>query len=295
MEYTTGCDVEVIALVPGTNDLIDRDPQNMHKHITENLIPAEELTHGTKKEPELMKIVIDHEDFWIKISADNVMYEFAYKKPFKSVEEAVRTYSNSVEVLKEHLSVRAEIRFVDHFYINDDILNMSREAKVMGCEPDNNAYTLKKNPRPNVNKMRLLRTAGFHTHMGIPGFRKLSKEKKLSLAAHYSRAYDLSHVIGDVVNGNVGLREQHYGVNGAFRVCPAYGFEFRQRGSSFGEDLVDVETNFQNLENTVKIVKSGILADPTSKLCEIIHKAISERDASLAQEIMHKHIAVFSM
>lgn len=105
--------------------------------------------------------------------------------------------------------------------------NTPDEAKILGCDPDMNAYTGEKNEPPNPDVM--FRTAAGHIHFGwcegkqldnighVNACRILAKELDYFLGAH-STLYDFSP--------DSFKRRELYGAAGAFRVKP-YGMEYR--------------------------------------------------------------------
>jgi hypothetical protein len=87
-------------------------------------------------------------------------------------------------------------------------------AQQFGCEPDYNAWTLDKNPRPSAPD-KTLRSCGGHVHVGT----KLDIIKCV-------QAMDLYLGVPSVLLDKGDLRKQLYGKAGAYRKKP-FGFEYR--------------------------------------------------------------------
>lgn len=105
--------------------------------------------------------------------------------------------------------------------------NLPAEALALGCEPDFNAYTGAKNPKPET--VLPMRTGSGHIHIGWLGCEQLRKADEKSYM-HMVRTivkeldfvlYRSSHV-WDMDN----QRRTLYGEPGAFRYKP-YGLEYR--------------------------------------------------------------------
>ena len=84
-----------------------------------------------------------------------------------------------------------------------------------GCEPDYNAWTKARNPRPESND-KFLRSCGGHIHIGYEGFD----------AHDVIKACDLYLGVPSVLMDEGELRKQLYGKAGAFRKT-SYGVEYR--------------------------------------------------------------------
>lgn len=99
------------------------------------------------------------------------------------------------------------------------------EAKVLGCDPDFNAYTKKPNPSPNAKGVTF-RTAGGHVHIGW------TKNAPFDHPDHFEACCMLAKQL-DIWLGFPSLswdrdtkRRTLYGAPGAFRPKP-YGMEYR--------------------------------------------------------------------
>lgn len=90
-------------------------------------------------------------------------------------------------------------------------------AWIFGCDPDYNAWTFKKNPKPESKNPRL-RSAGGHIHIEMSGS-KLEKAHFVRLLDKYVGAW-IKKIDPDK------RRQELYGDFGAFRYKP-YGVEYR--------------------------------------------------------------------
>lgn len=98
------------------------------------------------------------------------------------------------------------------------------EARVLGCDPDYDAYTGRQNPEPAAHST--MRAAGGHIHLGW------TNDVDPMSGAHFQSCRDLAiqmdHFLGlhAVINDADTKRQQMYGKPGAFRPKP-YGMEYR--------------------------------------------------------------------
>ncbi len=98
------------------------------------------------------------------------------------------------------------------------------EAKVLGCDPDYNAYTEEINPAPNPDQR--LRTAAGHVHIGW------TRDQDPFEVAHYQSCIQLTKQLDAFLGLPACLIDQDcrrralYGMGGAFRPKP-YGCEYR--------------------------------------------------------------------
>lgn len=107
---------------------------------------------------------------------------------------------------------------------------LSEEDKMLGCDPDFNAYTGEMNPPPDANTNR--RGAAGHLHFGygqdIPVDHPEHFDNCCKLAKIFDRTVGMTSII---INPDV-TRREHYGKAGAFRPKP-YGIEYRVPDNSW--------------------------------------------------------------
>lgn len=102
--------------------------------------------------------------------------------------------------------------------------NVPEEAKVLGCDPDFNAYTGVENPAPDGNSN--LRTAAGHIHIGW------TEGASITDPGHFIACRELTKELDYFLGLPLSLyeknndRRQMYGVAGSFRP-KTYGLEYR--------------------------------------------------------------------
>jgi hypothetical protein len=97
-------------------------------------------------------------------------------------------------------------------------------AKMLGCEPDFNAYTMEPNPRPDVKTP--FRTASGHIHVGWTADVDPLDPGHFSACARLARRLDFTVGIASLMWDGDARRRQLYGKAGCFRPKP-YGMEYR--------------------------------------------------------------------
>lgn len=179
-------------------------------------VSAYGLIPGTKKRPYPVKngaVQVDGMALEFNINpADNFeQFETNLTSVLDQLQSMVKGYELKMEPV-------AEFGF-------DYIESQPEEAKMLGCEPDFNAYTRRANPTPNA-KMPF-RTASGHIHIGWTE-EPVDPDNPTHLEACYTlvKALDVFVGVPSVLWEGQNKRKQLYGKAGAFRPKP-YGLEYR--------------------------------------------------------------------
>jgi hypothetical protein len=98
------------------------------------------------------------------------------------------------------------------------------EAKMLGCEPDFNAYTKDANPRPDADTP--FRTASGHVHIGWTNGVDPHDPGHFEACCTLSKMLDLRLGVPSLIWDKDKKRRQLYGQAGCFRPKP-YGMEYR--------------------------------------------------------------------
>lgn len=147
---------------------------------------------------------------------------------------------------------------------------------VFGCDPDYNAWTLKRNPRPKA-KDKNLRSCGGHVHVGY----ELTDDQKIELV----RMMDLRLSVPAVLMDSGELRKQLYGKAGAFRNKP-YGLEYRPLSNFWVFDSKTRVWVYQQTEKALDAVLKGISATPEQ---ERILQAVDKNDKEVAKALVEQY------
>lgn len=186
---------------------IGADPELFLCDGSGNPVSAIGRIGGSKRKPRLIR------DDGCAVQEDNVAVEFNIP-PCDSVEKFVETINFNLEYLRKHvqtqqlkLDIKASAVFPDKELDN-------RKAREFGCDPDFNAWTGNRNPRPSASDPNL-RSSGGHVHIAAPFPPQL-----------LARSCDLFIGVPSVLLDSDTQRRQLYGRAGTYRP-KRYGVEYR--------------------------------------------------------------------
>lgn len=141
------------------NPVIGADPE-VFVYASEmgKIVSSLDLVGGTKASPR----PLETEGFFVQ--EDNVLAE--YNIPVsKSKKEFVFNIHHGLELIKRTLP-EGFIPLIKSSHRFDPAQLEDPRAFVMGCDPDFNAWSNKRNPPPDLDKDPYLRSAGGHVHVG---------------------------------------------------------------------------------------------------------------------------------
>ena len=111
-------------------------------------------------------------------------------------------------------------------------------VKLLGCEPDFDAYTGKPNPKPVTDLP--MRTGSGHIHVGFTHGENIGDEDYLEKCAAMVREFDFAFGHASKTWDKDERRRTLYGAPGAFRPKP-YGFEYRPLSNAWLNDNWSIE------------------------------------------------------
>ncbi len=153
---------------------------------------------------------------------------------------------------------------------------MEPAALMFGCDPDFNAWTGKKNPRPKADDWKL-RSCGGHVHIG----HKMTQEKKMLLG----QACDLFLAVPSVLQDDGELRKQLYGKAGAVRFKP-YGMEYRVLSNYWIFDPKLSSWVYDAVERAIDFVEQGNTLTTEE---ELITNCINKNNREVAAQLIDKY------
>lgn len=205
------------------------------------------LIGGTKTSPRPLEELGDG----YAVQEDNVAIEYNIP-PAANAREFIDSIAKTMTFLRD--GVR------DGFGFN--IVNLSAAsfpqeelvhplALEFGCDPDFNAWTGEKNPRPKADD-HTLRSCGGHVHVGFDKFFMDGRQ--------LIRAMDLFLGVPSVLMDKGELRKQLYGKAGAYREKP-YGYEYRTLSNFWVFDERLTQWVWDNTEKAITALESGLAVD----------------------------------
>lgn len=134
------------------------------------------------------------------------------------------------------------------------IAQQPEEARILGCEPDFNAYTEAINPAPDVTQP--FRTAAGHVHIGWTKNADITSPQHLYLCRTLIKQLDCFLGLPSKIFDGDGRRRQLYGKAGAFRPKP-YGVEYRVLSNKWLQTQELQRWVYRGVKNAIKDLKRG--------------------------------------
>lgn len=194
---------------------IGADPEIFLKNSS-GYVPAIGLVGGTKEEPKQIT-----KNTWVQ--EDNVMLEFNIA-PQPNAINFSSCISTALSDIKEHITEpkKLEMDITPSALFSTAALSHP-QAKVFGCDPDQNAWTDTTNKTIDASKMENpnLRVAGGHVHIG-----GITDNTHPNYKQAIVRLLDAHLGVPSVILDKDTRRRQLYGKAGSYR-DKTYGLEYR--------------------------------------------------------------------
>jgi len=157
------------------------------------------------------------------VQVDGMALEFNIN-PARSEKEWLHSIDTVLSTLQSMIPKDHKISETATAYFDEEYMKAQpRKARMLGCEPDYNAYTETFNPRPDEKS--LMRTAAGHIHLG---WGTGMKKDKSHMEECFSLAKQLDYYLGvpSLLLDRDRKRREMYGQPGCFRP-KSYGMEYR--------------------------------------------------------------------
>lgn len=211
--------------------LIGADPELFVKDIySREFVSAHDLIPGTKLDPHYIDggaIQVDGTALEFNIDPSPTKEDFInniYKVTgdlFKRIEGDVNT--------QLHIVYQPTAVFNQEYFDS-----LPEEAKLLGCEPDFNAYTGEINEPPSTNLP--FRTAGGHIHCGWGNHFDIFDPDHINLCCDLVKQLDVLLYPASLTWDNDTERRKLYGQKGSFRP-KSYGMEYRPLSCAWVETI----------------------------------------------------------
>ena len=208
------------------------------------------------------------------IQEDNVAVEFNIP-PSKSEEEFVKHIEYSLATLADRArKMDLNLSFTATANFDDDQLEHPK-AKEFGCEPDYNAWTQMRNPRPKAIDYSL-RSCGGHIHVGCHEFDPFEM----------ARTMDLFLGVPSITLDPNSKRRELYGQAGACRRKP-YGVEYRVLSNFWLRTHAEIAWVFKQTQRSIEFLRIGNRLNVDDGI--MIQESINTSNISLANKLMEKY------
>lgn len=258
-----------------TNVTIGCDPELFLKDKQGKFIASCDKIGGTKEAP--LQIAGLPRGF--AVQEDNVAVEFCIPPAHSKVEFVSNISDVIAEIRSRYVNpIGLELAFgVASYNFTEDQLEHEK-AKVFGCDPDYNVYTMEENIKPKSEAG--LRTAGGHVHVGWDA--PTDNERLLVV-----RASDICLGLPSLFIDDDVKRRQMYGKAGAFRPKP-YGVEYRTLSNFWIQSKELTEWAYEQTMKAVDLAGNAgkKLLDPA--VAAMVQMAINKNNKQVAKAVMNK-------
>lgn len=228
----------------------------------------------------------------VKLYADNVLAEIAHP-PVCSPDEGVSLFRTIFKSVREFLGSRYSLLAqAAHVYDKDELGLPTKDAAgeetnpawATGCNPNNDAYIERQNPR--VDFRDGLRTGSFHIHVGHD--KLVTMQDKAEAAKLLDIYVGCPSVIFDR-DPTASSRRRYYGRAGEFRDTP-YGVEYRTLGNYPLRTPEMTKLVFDLVCHACTHIEAGTVKDVLSikNIQQSAQLAINGGDASIAKKVIDR-------
>lgn len=258
---------------------IGADPEIFLKKNGRPISVYETKLPGSKAEP--------HKTGYGAVQQDGFAAEFNIDpSPYRDFERfnqnIVRTVAD-LRTLAGDFSLAKDVTVQD--FDKEYISTMPAAVRELGCDPDFNAYTLEKNPRPDGEV--LFRTAAGHVHIGWGADIPVDNQEHMEICASFVKMMDATVGLFMTYIDREPRRRDLYGRAGAFRPKP-YGVEYRTPSNVWiwNKDRRQVFHRLACLA-VDRMTQGYSIEKVTTTTEEQIQRIINEGDADTAWSILN--------
>ena len=226
------------------NILIGADPELFVKKDGV-VVSGHDLIQGTKADP------FPVQDGAVQV--DGMALEFNID-PAPSVEDFTFNITSVMtqlqDMVPDHELLLDSVAHFDEAYLE----GVPKSAKVLGCDPDFNAYTERENKSPDAS--RTMRTAAGHIHIGWTEGEHAHDDHHFSKCIDIVKQLDIYLGIPSLLYDEGDERREMYGKAGAFRP-KSYGVEYRVLSNKWLQSKELMEQVYNNACQAVVDIMDG--------------------------------------
>lgn len=199
---------------------VGADPEFfLRSRKTGQFVSAHDLVPGTKQQPYPLKC-------GGALQADGTAVEFNIAPCISGKDFAERVQA-TLDEIRAYVPRDLEFTFQPSIdYEKTYFDSLPRESKELGCDPDFNAYSGKRNPVPDASKYPTMRTGSGHIHLGWAEGLNVEDRSHVWDCQMLVKALDAYFGRYSALWDNDKRRQVLYGAKGAFRP-KKYGVEYR--------------------------------------------------------------------
>ncbi|WHS68347.1 hypothetical protein [Salmonella phage PKM.Hi.22.6] len=216
----------------------------------------------------------------VRIQEDNVLVEFdtnphgEFESFDKNIVDGIKYCEEAVGYVGHELAMNVS----SHIYTAAELERFHKDAFVFGCEPDYNALTGMRNPKPQAADPGL-RTAGGHIHVGYDTVTTVTSEsqKVLGVMCDYFLGLPALLLDGD------DRRKELYGKAGACRFKP-YGIEYRVMSNFWIMNKENRKWAWEQAQKAFAMMRGDFRGIASIINPEEVQRVINNNDKALAKE-----------
>jgi len=208
---------------------IGADPELFVQHRTsKKFVSAHNLIPGTKQRP---FPVVDGAIQVDGVAAEFNIYPVTDGQSFKDkLRNVMKQLQDKIWEQNEYYDLAA----VPTAYFEKEYFDgLPKRARLLGCQPDYNAYLGKANPPPATTEP--FRTGSGHIHIGWTSGANIKSEEHLAICREVVKQLDVAVYVPSLAWDTDTKRRTLYGKRGAFRPC-MYGVEYRPLSNAYLRD-----------------------------------------------------------
>lgn len=226
---------------------VGADPEFFLRDTTTGkFVSAHGMIQGTKHDPLPVK------DGAVQV--DGMALEFNIN-PAETFEEFDHNITSVLADLRQMIDPRYEFVFTPVADFGKEYIDAQPdEAKILGCDPDFNAWTSSENPRPDGGLG--FRTASGHIHVGWTDGQAIDVKEHIEACEMASKQLDMYLGIPALLWDHDTTRRKMYGNFGAYRPKP-YGVEYRTLSNVWVNDPTLRKIVYKNTVHGINELMSG--------------------------------------
>lgn len=216
----------------------------------------------------------------IRIQEDNVLVEFDIN-PHETLAAFDDNIKRGIDACAEAVgAVGHEIAYgvSSHIFTPEELASFHKDAFVFGCDPDYNALTGMRNPKPEAADPGL-RTGGGHIHIGYSKLRDVSSDSQKILGVLCDYYLGLPALLLDSDD----RRKELYGKAGACRFKP-YGIEYRVLSNFWIQNKENRAWAWEQAHKAYDMMNGDYMSLASVIDPEEIQRVINANDKALAEQ-----------
>lgn len=218
----------------------------------------------------------------VRIQEDNVMIEFDIN-PHGTFEDFNKNMIDGVDICKQQaaeVGMDIALGVCSHTFSPQELASFHESAFVFGCEPDFNALTGMRNPKP-ASADPGLRTAGGHIHIGYDGFTTVTDSNQKVMGVMCDYFLGLPSLLLDKDD----KRRELYGKAGSCRFKP-YGIEYRTLSNFWTTEEKLRRWAWDQAMKATKLIEEGFMELVNTVSPAEVQRIINENDKRAAEQVI---------